>query len=291
LSLVLPAYQAEGQLEAVLVEWVRYLDNLERDYEVLIVNDGSADETPRIADGLAQGLSRVRVLHHAEARGFGAALRTGIAAARLPLVVTATAQPHYRPADLKRMLAIIDEVDVVAGFRTGPRIPGWLGGMDSFYRLGMRILFGMPVEPRASWLGWSGLPRRLLGRWALGVRVRDPECAFRLYRRSIFKRIPVQSDGPFVLTEILAKANFLGCLIAEEPVAWLPPEQPGAVLPPPSFAVFRELRRVFAHADFGPPMIPPGEESFCPLPPVDGSTVVAIKEERPEENPPGDAGP
>src|SRR5439155_13359564 len=82
--------------------------------------------------------------------------------------------------------------------------------------------------------------------------VHDVECAFRLFRRSIFARIPIQSSGPFAHVEILAKANFLGCWMAEAPVSYNP--SPG---PPSSY--WAEAYHVFCEPDFGPvdPNAPP----------------------------------
>src|SRR5579883_3303890 len=88
LSVVLPAWNAAGYLKEVLAEWTSYLDDLGRDYEIILVDDGSSDETPALADELAQNNPRLRVHHHTLRQGFGAALRTGLAAARLPLVCT-----------------------------------------------------------------------------------------------------------------------------------------------------------------------------------------------------------
>ncbi len=75
-----------------------------------------------------------------------------------------------------------------------------------------------------AWLG--GLGPAWLARWIFGVRVLDPECPFRLARHDIFKNLPLQSGGPFVQIEMLAKANHLSCYLAQEPVTWSPPSEP-----------------------------------------------------------------
>src|SRR5262245_52347010 len=84
LSLVLVARNAAADLDVVLADWVRLLDGLGRDHEILLVDDGSTDETPARADALAGQYPRLRVFHQALRRGFGAALRTGIGAAQYP---------------------------------------------------------------------------------------------------------------------------------------------------------------------------------------------------------------
>ena len=106
------------------------------------------------------------------------------------------------------------------------------------------------------WLGRPGLPwlktawQRLWRRWLFGLRFRDASCPVRLYRRSIFPRILIQSKGAFADIEILAKANFLGCLFTEVDVSWSPAA--GAAQPA---SVAGDFRRVFNRTDFGPPKL------------------------------------
>src|SRR5437868_5779695 len=85
ISLVLPVWNETSVLEEVVKGWTAYLDGLNRDYEILVVDDGSTDGTGPLVDILAQQSSRVRPFHHETHRGIGAALATGIAAARYPL--------------------------------------------------------------------------------------------------------------------------------------------------------------------------------------------------------------
>src|SRR5262249_42578980 len=156
---------------------------------------------------LAATVPALRVLHHVAPLGFGAALRAGVAAARQPLLATSTGDRQYQPADLRGLLERIDKVDLVTGYRCWRPVPRLLRWLGAVYRLAVRVLFGISLEPLPCWLGEQGQKKRWLARWVFGVRVHDVECAFRLYRRQIFARIPIQSNGPFALVEILAKAN------------------------------------------------------------------------------------
>src|SRR5207244_7261644 len=114
-----------------------------------------------------------------------------------------------------------------AGLRVGRPVPWWRRWAGRLYRGLLRVVCGLTLEPPVAWLGWRAAGRRALARWLFGVRVQDVECAFRLFRRSIFARIPIQSEGAFVQAEILAKANFLSCWMTEVPVPHQP--RPGTV--------------------------------------------------------------
>ena len=95
-------------------------------------------------------------------------------------------------------------------------------------RVFCRVVFSAAPSPLPGWLGGKGHAARLLARVLFGVRNRDVLCPYRLMRREIFARIPLQSDGPFVHVEVLAKANFLGCILAEDvPLGRRRPAGPG----------------------------------------------------------------
>ena len=79
-----------------------------------------------------------------------------------------------------------------------------------------RLVLGHADPPLPGWLGWKRHLGRLIVRLLFGVRTQDATCPFRLVRRSVFARMPLQSDGVFAHVEMLAKANFLGCLLGEE---------------------------------------------------------------------------
>jgi glycosyltransferase involved in cell wall biosynthesis len=255
LSVVLVARNDAARLPEVLAAWVAQLNGLKRDYEIILVDDGSMDSTGGLATFLAARQPRIRVLIHPEPRGFGAAIRTGLAAAHHPLFFYTTCDPQYQPSDLPRLLARIDQVHLISGYRVIAPMPGWLRWLGRFYRAFLRILCGDTVEPLPGWLGWSGHFRRFLGRMLFGLRCQDVDCAFRLFRRSIFERIPIQSDGSFAQVEILAKANFLGCISCEEPVTHRPAEMSSAKLKSPRRQTVREALRLIRNPNFGPPIL------------------------------------
>jgi glycosyltransferase involved in cell wall biosynthesis len=252
LSVILLVHNDAAELDEVVTAWVNLLKGLERSFEIILVEDASTDGSATLADKLAEQFASLRVVHPVPCQGQGAALRTGLAQAQHPLLFYTLGNKQYQPADLPKLLAMIDQVDLVTGFRVWRPLPWWLRAWDVLFRGFKRVIFGLPSEPRPCWLGWSGLGRRLLARWVFGVHVYDPECAYRLFRRKVMWRLFLQSSGPFAHIEFLAKANFLECWMAEVPVTFLPAK------PAPSFA--GEAYHLFRHPDFGPVQVSPFEE-------------------------------
>jgi glycosyltransferase involved in cell wall biosynthesis len=198
--------------------WVQFLEARGKPYEVFLVQDALTDQSAAWTEKLAARHPSVRVLRDPERRGRGAGLRLALAAVQYPLVAAVDADYCFAPADLERLLKDIEKVHLVTGVRAARPTPLPLRIVGGVYRLLVRILFGLPLDPLPGWLGW----RETLLRWRIrlqfGVRLSDACCPFRLYRREIFARIPIQAQGTFVDVEILAKANFLGCFMSEVPL-------------------------------------------------------------------------
>lgn len=225
----------------VVAAWTAVLDGLDRDWELLLPErDGSRS--------LADGQPRIRVLRQTADAGAGGVLRAALAVARFPLLCHAPWDRQYQPADVKRLLDHIDPVHLASGIRKGQPMPTALRVAGWLYRGFVRVLFGVPLEPLPGWLGWGHRREHLLYRLLFGIRNPDATCPFRLIRKEIFARIPLQSDGPFVHVELLAKGRFLGGYYMDEvPVAWQPPATPE------SFAPKRpDLRRVWRAPEFRP---------------------------------------
>lgn len=154
----------------------------------------------------------------------------------------------------------IDHVHLLSGYRAGVRVPlpwrvvGWL------WRVICVVLFSYWPQPLPGWLGWRRHLGWLLVRIFFGLRMHDVSCPFRLMRRDILARMPVQSNGSFAHVELLAKANFLSCLMGEEmPI----PVVPGAYRGDAG-ELFREARQLFNHPDFGPPVLPAEPSAVVP---------------------------
>ncbi len=267
LTVVLFVHNAEAHLHGVVNNWTDYLTGLGRDWELLLVDDGSSDRSAAIAAKLAEQTPRLRLLRHAVPQGDGAALRTALAEARHPLLFCAPCEPRYRPGHLNAMLVetqqrepdkppcpLIDTVHIVVATHAG--VPGPLAWrlVGLVWRLFCRLFFNVSLTRSPGWLGW----RRHLGwfvtRILFAVRNRDVACRVRLLRREVFDRIVLQSDGSFVHAEILAKATFLTLLLSED-VPLGDRRRPVRPLerPEPAGAWRRDLTRVYWRPRFPPP--------------------------------------
>jgi len=266
LTFALPVFDQEKTLGKTVSTWVTALNALNRPYEILIVDDGSVDGTKAQAEVLATRTARVRVLSHPERKGYGACVRTALEAATQPLFFYTSPDLGWSTADLGRMLkslAFKDEytgkqVEIVNGHRRGNVLPTSRKWLSRLYRGFVRVVFGYLPEPPRGWLGSAESRYWWKCRLLFGLRVGDINSKFKLFRRSVFDRIVIQSDGEFVHAELLAKANFLGCMMDEIVLA-------DHQVPPPLPEVNKELRRVFRNPKFRSPVPTPGLPDAQPM--------------------------
>jgi glycosyltransferase involved in cell wall biosynthesis len=193
LSYFFPAHNEEANLEALVAEALEALPSIAETFEIIAVNDGSRDRTREIADRLAAAHPDVvRVVHHEVNRGYGGALRSGFEASRYELLAFTDGDRQFRVADLGRLterLAGADHPDVVVGFR--------IKRADPF----IRIVYARSYK--------------LANRLFFGLRVRDVDCACKLFRREALEGVRVESGGAFFSAELLVKVTEQHRTIAE----------------------------------------------------------------------------
>jgi 4-amino-4-deoxy-L-arabinose transferase-like glycosyltransferase len=189
LSLVLPAYNEEAGIRQAILEACSALAKLTSAYEILVVDDGSRDDTAAIVAELAALHPQVRLLRHDSNRGYGAALRTGFAAARFERVAFTDADCQFHLADLGRLLPLSDHHPVVVGWRQGRQDP-W--------------------RRRFLSRGYNVLTHALLG-----TRVRDCDCALKVFQREALPQLLPETNTFFVNAEMLTKARQHGLEVAE----------------------------------------------------------------------------
>jgi glycosyltransferase involved in cell wall biosynthesis len=189
ISVFFPCYNEQDNVERTTQRAKDVLEELKADYEIIIVNDGSADETGKRADAIAAGDKRIRVVHHQHNMGYGAALQSGIRSAKKELVFFTDGDGQFDIGEIKLLLPLITQSDVVCGYRLDRKDPL------------MRKLNG--------WM-WTRLVNLLFG-----MNIRDIDCAFKLFRAEIFEGMKLSSAGALISAEILARVTRRGFRIAE----------------------------------------------------------------------------
>jgi glycosyltransferase involved in cell wall biosynthesis len=193
LSVFFPAYNDSGTIASLVITALKTARRLTPDFEVIIVNDGSADTTAEIADELARTYPEVRVIHHERNRGYGGALRSGFAAAQREFVFYTDGDAQYDPAEMEALWeALRDDVDLVNGYKISRSDPLHRIIIGRVYHHTVKLLFGLSV--------------------------RDVDCDFRLLRRSIFDRVTLEKDSGVICLEMMKKIEDAGFRIAEVPV-------------------------------------------------------------------------
>src|SRR6266404_4481740 len=231
ISVALMVRNQSPQIDKALASWTGFLNKLEQRFELLVVDDASTDDTPKRVEQFAVKHPEVVLVKQDQQHGIGACLRLALSQAKHPLFFYTALDYPYQPADLQKLLERIDDVDVVNGFRAALPFPPNTALLRGAFNLLVRIFIGLRRESAPGWLGWPLMTYARLMRTFFGVHLLDPDSSFKLCRREIFERIPIQSDGPFVHTEILAKANFLTCWMDEIPIGAQAGSSAEALLP------------------------------------------------------------
>jgi glycosyltransferase involved in cell wall biosynthesis len=190
LSIVLPAYNEEANIETVVRGVASFFNGRGIDYEIIAVNDGSRDRTGEILQRLKAELPQLRPQEHVQNRGYGAALRTGFEAAGKCYVFYMDGDGQFDIKDIDQLLPLASEDCIVTGYRIERR--------DPFVRRLNAKLFG-------------GFLVRIL----LNVRVRDLNCAFKLIPKKVLNAITLESTGALINAELYGRAVRRGFGIRE----------------------------------------------------------------------------
>jgi glycosyltransferase involved in cell wall biosynthesis len=217
ISAVLPAFNEEANLEQSVGRMAQALAAYARNSEIIVVDDGSLDQTPFVLERIAGLYPTLRVVRHPHNRGYGAAVRSGFAAARCPWVFLMDADNQFDPSELSLLLHHAAEADIVTGYRKHRRDP--------------------VLRRLNAWAFFTFV------RFFFGHLVRDVNCAFKLIRRDLLTRMDLHADGALINAEVIVLARRLNARIIEVPVHHYPRlsgKQTGAN-PQVVLRAFREL--------------------------------------------------
>jgi dolichol-phosphate mannosyltransferase len=147
LTVIVPAWNEEERLATTVDEIVAAAERRLRAYEIIIVNDGSADDTATVAEGLAQHHACVRVVHHPTNLGVGAAYYTGLSLARYSSLTLVPGDNAFHISGLERVFALVGSVKMVVSYRANPRSRTPVRRLLSrCCTLGMRLVTGQPIR-------------------------------------------------------------------------------------------------------------------------------------------------
>ncbi|MBU0517777.1 glycosyltransferase family 2 protein [bacterium] len=189
LTLFFPCYNEEENVENAALAAIEAARLVTDDFEVIIVNDGSQDRTGEIADRVAQTHPEVRVIHHAQNRGYGAALQSGYHGAVKDAVFYTDGDLQFDIKEITKLWVLLGEYDVVTGYR--------IKRMDPFIR-------------KLNSFGWTSLTKLIFG-----LPVRDVNCAFKLFKREVIGNMVLESEGALIDAEVFARVKKAGYKIKE----------------------------------------------------------------------------
>ena len=194
LSVFFPAYNDGGTIASLVITAVKVAGSVTPDFEVIVVNDGSSDDTPQILDELARIYpDHVRIVHHPKNRGYGGALRSGFATATKEFIFYTDGDGQYDPAEMTALLPkMTDDVDWVNGWKISRSDPLHRIIIGRLYHHMVKLLFGL--------------------------KVRDVDCDFRLMRRRIFDVVQLEKNSGVICLEMMKKFQDAGFRVAEHPV-------------------------------------------------------------------------
>jgi len=197
LSLFFPLYNEEGNVGELMQECATFVAGYSADVEIIFINDGSRDGTAARIDAFAGQYPFVKAIHHEKNRGYGAALQSGFEAATRNVVFFTDGDCQFK---LNHLREFIDEIlkgaDVVVGYRENRK--------DS----GMRLI--------NAW-AWGRLVSFLFG-----IKVRDVDCAYKMFRRTTVRELNLRATGALVSTEMLARIVAAKERLVELPVHHFP---------------------------------------------------------------------
>lgn len=218
LSVFFPAYYDEKNIGKVVHKAVEVLEDLNlKDYEVTIIEDGSPDKTDEVADELAAQYPKVKVIHHEQNKGYGATLWEGFSTAKFEYVFYTDGDNQFDLEELRKFVALLPFSDMVVGYRKKKQY--------SPYRKLTSFVYNVIL------------------RYAFDIDYIDIDCAFKIIKTDLFKKIKVNTKDAFIDAEIMIRAELLGYTFTELGVKHLPRIDGVSTAARPSI-IFRTIREI-----------------------------------------------
>lgn len=192
-SVVFPAYNEELNIENTVLKAIEVFSKYFEDVEVIPVNDGSSDKTGEIIDRLQKEHKEVNPIHHPQNKGYGGAVKSGLFGGKNDYIFFSDSDGQFDLEEISLLLPLIETHDIAVGYRS-QRADPWHRKLNAFC--------------------WGTLVKLLFG-----IKARDIDCAFKLFKREVIESVTLESDGAMVSTELLAQAGILNFTLAEVAVS------------------------------------------------------------------------
>jgi glycosyltransferase involved in cell wall biosynthesis len=196
ISFFFPVYNDETTVRIVAARAIELLEDVADNYEIIIVNDGSPDSSGAIADALAAENEKISVIHHPVNKGYGAAMKTGIAASRYDIICMVDGDNEYDVFDLKKMLAVRNYYMLIIAFRYKKLYSTKRIFISFIYNTVLRLVFKSPF--------------------------RDISTGIRLIHRAVVDDIELTSNSPFIGAELTLKSMLRGFPVGEVGIQTFP---------------------------------------------------------------------
>lgn len=193
ISVFFPAYNDAETIASMIVLADRTLRRLTEDYEIIVVNDGSRDQTAQVLSEMESIYPGLRVIHHPANKGYGSALRTGFAIASRDWIFYTNGDAQYDIQELEKLVPLMTgDIEVVNGYKISRQDPIHSVVVGNIYNWIIRLAFG--------------------------IKIRDVDCDFRLVRRASYNRVRLSSTSGTICVEMIKSFQDAGLRFVEVPV-------------------------------------------------------------------------
>jgi len=227
LSIFFPAYNEAENIEATLKDALLYAPLVAKKFEIIVVDDGSSDQTAFKVSLLAEKYPTIRLISHKHNKGYGAAVKTGLRVAKYDWIFFTDSDRQFHFDELPRFISLRDKADIIVGRRLKRRDPI------------LRLI----------------IAQILLKYWNLalfGLSMKDVDCAYKLIPSKYIKKLRLITESAITVTEMMVKLKRMGLTIYETPVIHYPRRcgiqtgsHPGVILRAfkESFKLWKELNQ------------------------------------------------
>lgn len=193
LSIFMPAYNEEANIAKVALEAAAAGKRVAEDYEVIVVNDGSKDDTAKIVTELHVRDPHIRLVNHEVNRGYGGAIKSGMKACKMDYIFFTDSDSQFHFDEFDAFVKLKDKADLVMGYRKKR--------MDPFHRVFVaQVLLKI----------WNYV--------LFGLTVRDVDCAYKLFTKKLRDAVKLDTESAITVTEFIVKAKKQGFTIYQTPV-------------------------------------------------------------------------